>query len=147
MSAAQACAPFEVRLTGWGAFPGTFRPQTLWAAASAEEDALQHLESVVAQKLQTIGMPPEAKPFHPHITLGRVRSSGGLNELARTLKDPCPPMDGVAFTVDHMTLFESVLSQTGPKYTALLQAPLGVRPNPKSRIPNLGDIPKEETRG
>lgn len=129
LTAAQERAPFEARLAGWGAFPGSFRPQTLWAAVSAEGDALQRLESALTRELWTIGVPPEGKPFHPHITLGRVRSSGGLDSLARTLKSPCPPADDVAFAVDRITLFESVLSPAGPKYTILLEAPLGSAPN------------------
>jgi len=116
---------FAAALTGWGAFPSVARPQTIWASAHAEGGALEALESALTDELKTVGLPPESKAFHPHITLGRVRSQRGVDALTRVLKSPSPPTAGTDFAVDAITLFESVLSPAGPRYTVLLEAPLG----------------------
>lgn len=124
-ASAAACGPFAAALTGWGAFPNPLRPQTLWVGADAPGDAFKGLEAALTSGLKAIGIPPEPKRFHPHVTLGRVRSQQGIDALVKSLRQVPPTADGTEFAVDRLILFESVLSPAGPKYTVLMEAPLG----------------------
>lgn len=119
---AASCQPFDALLTGWGAFPAVSRPHTLWVGADAPNCAFRTLERALAAELAAIGISPERKPFHPHITLGRVRSPRRLDQLVRALKSTQPATDPITFRVDCITLYESVLSPAGPLYTVLLRA-------------------------
>ena len=90
------------------------------------------------QKYQAIGLrredlpaaPPGAaqagRPFAAHVTLGRVRSPRCREALAQrfqTLAWEPPP----AFQVAALTLYQSELSPSGPRYTTLADFPLAAR--------------------
>lgn len=55
-----------------GAFPNLKRPNVIWAGIVLS-DALLRLQSQVEKVTQRAGIRPDAKPFSPHITLGRLR--------------------------------------------------------------------------
>jgi len=59
---------FELRLERVGQFP---RPRVLWCAASSAPAALYALQGGVARALTAVGMPLEARPFTPHVTVAR----------------------------------------------------------------------------
>lgn len=67
-------APLPVRYRSLGAFPAADRPRVLWAGVEpAPPDALERLARDVGAALRPLGFPPEARPFHAHVTLARVR--------------------------------------------------------------------------
>jgi 2'-5' RNA ligase len=70
--------------------------------------------------------PREARPFRPHVTLGRVREGRGpLDPAARRIvADAASSVLGRS-PVDELVLFRSELSPRGARYTALARAPLG----------------------
>lgn len=107
-----------------GAFPGLNRPQTLWMGVRDSGRQIAILEKELSDRLAELGFVPDRKPFHPHITLGRMRSPRGADSLRKaletwSLKDVCP------CRFDQLVLFESQLTPAGPVYSALLEAPLG----------------------
>lgn len=67
--------PFAVRYGGLGAFPSASRARVVWAAVREIEEAghLSALARAVGEGLEPLGYPPEARAFHPHVTIGRVR--------------------------------------------------------------------------
>ncbi len=71
-------APVELRLSGFGAFPGTAEARVLWAAVSPTP-ALLTLAAAVEAELVDFGLDPEAqptsdgRPYHLHVTVGRLR--------------------------------------------------------------------------
>ncbi|WP_187968647.1 RNA 2',3'-cyclic phosphodiesterase [Aquibium microcysteis] len=65
-------APFEIRLSGVGAF-GNRKPHALWAgvAPSAELAALQgEIDRICLRN----GAPADARKFTPHVTIARLRN-------------------------------------------------------------------------
>ena len=62
--------------------------------------------------------------FNPHLTLGRVKSPANRDKLSRLL-EKLPPVDWPPFEVKELTLFQSVLSPQGSKYTPLEVIKLG----------------------
>jgi RNA polymerase sigma factor (sigma-70 family) len=92
------------------------------AARSSGVELKMDMEEAVASRLDTIGVPREARPFSPHLTLARVRDPTGLQGV-RFLQDLAPPPH-TAGMVDAITLFESRLSPGGPIYTVLQRTTL-----------------------
>jgi len=61
-------SPFELTLSGLGAFPSFRRPKVLWVGVEGQTDALVQLQA----KFSAASMPGEAESYLPHITLARV---------------------------------------------------------------------------
>jgi 2'-5' RNA ligase len=117
---AAATPPFTIDVRGCGGFPSLARPRVLWIATLAPEIA--PLAAAVDDACAAEGFEREARSFHPHVTLGRVRERGGG---ARGLLDadrergfgPSPAAD--------LLLFRSDLGPKGARHTALARLPLG----------------------
>jgi 2'-5' RNA ligase len=87
-------------------------------------DTLTNLCRGLEQALATIGYLPEDRPLHPHLTLGRVRSSRGRDRLTQLLRELALPAFPI-FQVSELILFRSTLTPQGSIYTPLKKIPLG----------------------
>jgi 2'-5' RNA ligase len=117
-------APFDLTVSGTGAFPRAGEPRVLWAGLSAGRDGLLQLEEVVARRLAGSGVPQqEQRVYNPHLTLARVRDAAGLRS-ARLLTGLTDAVVGTT-RVDTITLFNSQLSSKGPTYVPLQRTRLG----------------------
>jgi 2'-5' RNA ligase len=115
------CRPFPFQVRGTGYFPNARFPRVLWAgiAPSAELDFLQtRLEFGLA----AIGFERENRPFHPHLTLGRVRSVSGIRD-ALTELELQKNADFGTMTASKLALFRSVLRPSGAEYSVLKESP------------------------
>ncbi|HYJ30494.1 MAG TPA: RNA 2',3'-cyclic phosphodiesterase [Allosphingosinicella sp.] len=112
---------FEIAVNGLGTFERRDRPETVWAGVAPHE-SLKALHKKVDQALARVGIGPDTRAFHPHITLARLnRSAGPVHDfLADAAGLSTPP-----FTVDGFTLYESRLSLEGAVYTAVELYALG----------------------
>src|SRR5688572_27680231 len=113
-------APFDLTVAGVGTFPPKGSPRVVWAGVAGARDRLVALEEVVSGRLAGVGVPRDARPFSPHLTLARVREAGGLRSRA-LLEGLGDTVLGVT-RVDTITLFESRLSSQGPRYQPLQRA-------------------------
>ena len=127
---AAQCEPWEAELTGLGWFPPRGRPRVVWAGVEAGRVRLIELAEAVEGALEPLGFPLESRRFHPHVTLGRVRSSGDLSVLTAALKEGGGRRFG-AFEVDSVITFESELRPKGPIHTVVATARLGCRRPPE----------------
>ena len=122
---AQKCVPCALQSAGVGCFPNSQRPRILWAGLAGELQHLLKLQKSVEQSLAGLGYIAEDRPFHPHLTLGRVNL---LNHPERQiLGDFLASFKTAEFgqwQVDKIDLMQSVLSREGAKYTALKSYPL-----------------------
>lgn len=122
-AAAARYAPFEVKFRGLGAFPSLQRPGTLWIGVRRGGDELRALQAELTAELQTIGFPPEARAYTPHLTIGKVRSPAHGDELSRQLAAHQDKVFGV-IRVTEVVVYSSDLHQDGPIYTPLGRTPL-----------------------
>jgi len=122
--AAAECRPFELEIRGTGAFPSLRRPNVFWLGVGQGAELLGILAQKVERTLEPLGFRPEDRPFHGHLTLGRVRRGGG--QLAALLERLRKEQDFQAgwIPVRQLTLFSSQLTPQGPIYTPLDHAPL-----------------------
>jgi 2'-5' RNA ligase len=110
----------RVALGGAGSFGRKGRPHSLWIGC-APDPALVQLQQRVARALTLAGAAPEARAFHPHVTIARLSGSAGPVEafLAARRGATFPP-----FTAEAFLLFESELGQGGASYEAVARYPL-----------------------
>ncbi len=73
--AARSTPAFHYVLAGAGAFPSRARPRVLWVGVTEGAEGFQSLSSRLASSLLTVGFPPEARPFSPHVTVHRIRNA------------------------------------------------------------------------
>ena len=114
--AGRAALPLRVR--GTGAFPTRSHPRVFWVGIASENDALPQLAAEVEAWLTDLGFNKETRPFHPHLTLGRVKQGGG------DLLEGLEAMEFGNCTLDQVVLYKSVLQRQGAEYTALARIPL-----------------------
>jgi 2'-5' RNA ligase len=117
-------AGFDLEVRGLGAFPGVSRPRVIWAALGGDAPALAGLAAAVDAALGAIGVPPESRPFAPHVTLGRARHPGRDAALTQALAAGATRAFG-QFRVGELVLMRSDLSPRGPRYTPIGTWPLG----------------------
>jgi 2'-5' RNA ligase len=113
----------EVTITGrgLGAFPRADRARVVWAGIDDPAAGLTRLAEIVETRLETVGFAREQRDFHAHVTLGRIRQPGDVQEL---LGGGSEKMFRES-RVTAVTLFESVLKSSGSEYCA--QARFGLR--------------------
>ena len=87
---------------------------------------LTSFQKQIETQLEKIGFQPEDRPFHPHLTLGRMKSSRGKEELVGRMEKHREEEFG-DFQVERMILFKSDLTPSGPIYTLLKELKLGGR--------------------
>lgn len=131
-AAAGNVSAFEVTVEGAGGFPTLRAPRVLWVGIREPLVLVGKLQENMETVLSGAGFPREGRPFHPHITVGRVRGGippGWGEEFARALSGKPFGMAGVT----SYQLYESRLSPRGATYTVLVDIPLppGVEPGGK----------------
>lgn len=106
-------APFEIALQGIGTFERRGRAEVVWAGV-APQDPLKSLHKKVDQALARVGVDPDRRVYHPHITLARLnRSSGSVGGFL----EQHGSFAGAPFRVEHYSLYESQLTPEGAVYT------------------------------
>ena len=106
---------FPLRVKGVGVFPPrTKRPRVLWIGITQNSE-LERIKEAVEQALEALKFPRETRKFHPHLTLGRVKSYDQmdliLDELMRLQDKEFGEM-----RVEKIILFESTLKPSGAEY-------------------------------
>jgi len=109
-------AVFELHVQGAGAFPNARRPSVVWAGAGPLTGALETVQARCEEAARLAGLAPESKPFHPHITLARVKDRQPSPELTHAIERERAFTAG-EFVVRGVSLFSSELTPRGPVYT------------------------------
>jgi 2'-5' RNA ligase len=111
---------FEIRARGTGAFPKLDRANVVWIGLSG--DQLMELAVRVEAAARECGFAPESRPYAPHLTIGRVRSSRGWAAIRERLAERANYEFGLS-VVDSMILYQSVLGRGGPTYEVIARYP------------------------
>jgi 2'-5' RNA ligase len=106
-------APFAVRLAGGGAFGSVRRASVLWAGVGEGGDALVDLAGLVAGTTAAVGVPPEERPFHPHVTVARLARPRDVSALSTALDASDL---GASWPVRDVVMFRSETRRDGARY-------------------------------
>ena len=110
--------PFSLTAEGGGAFPGTRNPRVFWVGFLESLELVRQLQQNMGNALSGAGFPPEDRPFHPHITVGRTRGALPPAWGERFVRALSGQNFGVV-PVSSVTLYESRLGPGGAAYTPL----------------------------
>jgi 2'-5' RNA ligase len=116
--------PLTVRVAGLGAFPNLHRPRVVWVGLIGPD--LPALARQIETAAAAFGFPAESRPFHPHITLGRVGGPHGWPRLLAALQEHWTDDIGVCDITD-LVAYRSNLQRGGAVYTKLWTIPLAGR--------------------
>ncbi len=136
--AAHAC--FDLRTAALGVFPNFRHPRVLWLGLHGPVHRLVALEQDAGHTARSLGFTGTDEPYHPHITLGRVRNDNGelvrLRDLPAAVKSRfvdaatgaaiAPPARLVP--VDEVLLMRSHLGKGGTRHETIAAYPLGGAP-------------------
>jgi len=112
-------APFRVEVAGLGTFPNDRQPRVLWLGVREGKEGFAELfKKVMSRLVSAIRFEPEKRPFHPHLTLARVKSLRGAAEMMDVVRSHQGKSCG-EFTASDLTLFRSELHPSGAVYTSL----------------------------
>ena len=124
---ADALEPLAVRgsavgIGSAGAFPTERRGRVLWLGVNQGAELLVQLAAAVGALLGPVGYPPEARPYHAHLTLARLKAPTDLRSVVAALGSG--PV-GRAWTAEEVVLFQSKTGRGGAEYTPRARFPLG----------------------
>ncbi|HVU29048.1 MAG TPA: RNA 2',3'-cyclic phosphodiesterase [Sphingomicrobium sp.] len=112
--------PLELRIAGVGRFEQR-SSGALWAAVEPRAP-MAALAAKVERVSQSVGLEPERRAFHPHITLARWKGRR-TREVQDYLERTCG-LSSEPFVIDSFGLFESHLSRHGAHYEEVASYPL-----------------------
>jgi len=110
--------PWSATVKNVGAFPSLRSPRVVWVGIEDQGAQLVGLQNQIEKEMSRLGFEKEKRKFSPHLTLGRVRSPKGKNELVKYLLDERERVFG-EINVDRVILFRSELKPTGAVYRVL----------------------------
>ena len=104
------CPAGTATVSGLGTFPESGRARVIWLGIEVPSSILR-LQQVCERAAVAAGFEPEARPFAPHLTLGRWK------EPAR--RPTLPEVDLGPTSLDTLVLFRSQPGRTGSVYTPI----------------------------
>lgn len=112
---------FNIKVYGAGVLPDIKRPRVIFIGLDIKvdlADSLKRLQGDIEEAMAGLGFKKEDRLFHPHLTIGRVKSPKGKEQLLKmieTLKD----RDFGIIYVKKISLMKSELKQKGAQYTIM----------------------------
>lgn len=117
-------APFNLTIAGAGAFPPAGLPRIVWFGVTEGVESLGETYRDLAARFVPLGYEAERRPYHPHVTIGRVKEADRAeSRQARDVFRKCAVRGG-SRRVTAVTLFRTRLSPQGARYEPLLRVPL-----------------------
>src|SRR6185503_732425 len=109
-----AIQAFSIRFEQTGVFPTHGQPRVLWIGVNDLSARLSELHARLEEESAQAGFAKETRPFHPHLTVARLRQT----ENARVLANAHQQMDfdPVEVGVAELLVIRSELSSDGSKY-------------------------------
>ena len=116
------CESFPLTIRGVGHFETARNTITLWAGVDLSPPLLD-LHRILGERLASLNLPLDSRPFSPHITLARGDRSLMTDLLEKFAADHSQ-FKLPAVPVTEFQLYSSTLHPTGPAYTIERRFPL-----------------------
>ena len=124
LSAVDSAPLITLHFRGLGFFPNEKCPRVFWAGIEASAN-LARLAIGVDRALEKLGIPPEKRPFSPHLTLARFEPPELTEKLRAAIRENAKREFGFV-AAKEFHLIESKLKPGGAEYTTAETFPFGV---------------------
>ena len=112
MSEAEFPQAFSIRLGSIGCFPSTRKATVVWVGVDQGDQEMASINEIAEAAAQTVGLKPEDRPCHPHLTLSRVRPPRGVAQLVEEDVD-------LRWLAEEVIVYQSVPTRGGVAYEPL----------------------------
>ena len=116
-SATASMTQFEIDIRDRGSFPTRGKPSVLWTGIEDPSANLKKLHDALENECERAGFARDARSFHPHLTIARLRGSHGARHLSDLHKSIDLP--ALRVRVQDVCLIRSELSSAGSRYTVV----------------------------
>jgi 2'-5' RNA ligase len=110
--------PWRVTVEDLGIFGRSREPRVVWAGIRDPDGRTAACVRMLREAVRGRGLPVEDRPFHPHLTLARIRDITRGHELTSAVQSatntPCGEME-----VRALNIYRSQLTRRGAHYTVL----------------------------
>jgi 2'-5' RNA ligase len=120
--ATKGVQPFDVRLTGMGAFPSMSNIRVVWVGMK-DGAQLGDIARKLDASMNRLGFERDRKGFVPHLTLARTRSGRNMANVQDIIRRNGVTEFGV-YHIDRILIKKSVLSPSGPTYSTVRETAL-----------------------
>lgn len=103
---------FPIALHDFGAFPNSRKATVFWAGIGRGSDDVSLLNEIAEDSAIGAGLLPEERPFHPHLTLARIRPHADVRPLLDEELD-------LGWRCDHIVVYRSHLGRGPARYEPL----------------------------
>jgi RNA 2',3'-cyclic 3'-phosphodiesterase len=122
-AAASQTDAFRCEVAGTGCFGSPRSPRVLWVGVNEQGNEVTGLQARAEVAVRELGLKTEDRPFHPHLTLGRVRTRDRVEELTSLLASAKSTTFGWV-EVHRVLLMQSHLEHQGVRYSVLHESAL-----------------------
>ena len=106
---------FFLNVNGVGVFPSKGAPKIIWIGVGKAHPHLFQIHKRVQEAALAVGIEPELRRWHPHITMARCRD-GSVQTLRKFLQSNAE-FDAGMIRVDSFYLYSSKVTPAGPIHT------------------------------
>jgi 2'-5' RNA ligase len=122
--ATQSLSPFRLTAEQCGVFPSHGPPRVLWIGITDSGGKLAQLHAQLEEECAMARFPKDARPFHPHLTIARLRHSKNARTLGAAHR--ALNFEPVEIAVSELLVIRSELGQAGSKYSVISRHPLSL---------------------
>lgn len=121
---AENCREFTIKLDRSGVFPNrrsffNSPPRVLWIGVADEEGNLTKISRELENECANLGFNKETRPFHPHLTIARIRepqTQAAHLLAAKHLETQIEPLE---IKIAEIVIYESELQKSGSVFKKL----------------------------
>jgi 2'-5' RNA ligase len=124
LAAVRSNQAVTIEFRGLGFFPKEKRPRVFWAGMNTSPN-LKTLAADIEHAMEKLGIPPEQRPFSPHLTLARFEPPRLPEKLRTPIRENATREFG-SLAAKEFRLIESKLKPSGAEYTTLESFPFVV---------------------
>ena len=103
---------FDISLDGFGAFPHPRKATVFWAGVRRGRTELAVLNEEAEEAAQAAGLLAEERPFHPHLTLSRIRPHTDVRSVVDEELS-------LSWRCQSLVVYRSILGRGGARYEPL----------------------------
>jgi RNA 2',3'-cyclic 3'-phosphodiesterase len=115
--AANRVSPFELIVGGCGMFPPRGQPRVLWIGIQDPSGELINYHRALEDEGAKLGFARDERPFHPHLTIARLRQSPDARQLADLHREM--GFAPVSVKVNDVCVIRSEMRGEGSRYTVI----------------------------